>query len=312
MFNKQEIPRWLLAAAQLLVCEGGGRGADIGDAPARAAVDEAESELVKWVTESIQALGAAFPGGNYQMWEQCTVLLPHLKEVAGHRTGKKEDLMKQAESVLRAGWCLLLRDIRERVLGQGHPDTLTSVSELGLVWESQGKYEEAEAMHCRALEGYEEVLGREHPDTPTSVSELGLVLESQGKYEEAEAMHCRALEEYEEVLGREHPDTPTSVSELGLVWESQGKYEEAEAMHCRALEGYEEVLGREHPDTPTSVSELGLVWESQGKYEEAEAMHCRALEGYEEVLGQGHPDTLTSVSRLRNNQSIDMIDSYIG
>ncbi|KAI0568464.1 TPR-10 multi-domain protein, partial [Pyrenophora tritici-repentis] len=156
MFNKQEIPRWLLAAAQLLVCEGGGRGADIGDAPARAAVDEAESELVKWVTESIQALGAAFPGGNYQMWEQCTVLLPHLKEVAGHRTGKKEDLMKRAESVLRAGWCLLLRDIRERVLGQGHPDTLTSVSELGLVWESQGKYEEAEAMHCRALEGYEE------------------------------------------------------------------------------------------------------------------------------------------------------------
>ncbi|KAG9384331.1 TPR-10 multi-domain protein [Pyrenophora tritici-repentis] len=135
MFNKQEIPRWLLAAAQLLVCEGGGRGADIGDAPARAAVDEAESELVKWVTESIQALGAAFPGGNYQMWEQCTVLLPHLKEVAGHRTGKKEDLMKQAESVLRAGWCLLLRDIRERVLG--HPDTLTSVSELGLVLESQ-------------------------------------------------------------------------------------------------------------------------------------------------------------------------------
>ncbi|KAI1514543.1 TPR-10 multi-domain protein [Pyrenophora tritici-repentis] len=138
-------------------------------------VDEAESELVKWVTESIQALGAAFPGGNYQMWEQCTVLLPHLKEVAGHRTGKKEDLMKQAESVLRAGWCLLLRDIRERVLGQGHPDTLTSVSELGLVLESQGKYEEAEAMHCRALEEYEEVLGREHPDTPTSVSELGLV-----------------------------------------------------------------------------------------------------------------------------------------
>ncbi|KAI1521277.1 TPR-10 multi-domain protein, partial [Pyrenophora tritici-repentis] len=107
------------------------------------------------------------------MWEQCTVLLPHLKEVAGHRTGKKEDLMKQAESVLRAGWCLLLRDIRERVLGQGHPDTLTSVSELGLVLESQGKYEEAEAMHCRALEEYEEVLGREHPDTPTSVSELG-------------------------------------------------------------------------------------------------------------------------------------------
>ncbi|PZD22376.1 TPR-12 multi-domain protein, partial [Pyrenophora tritici-repentis] len=64
-----------------------------------------------------------------------------------------------------------------------------------------GKYEEAEAMHCRALEGYEEVLGREHLDTLTSVSELGLVWESQGKYEEAEAMHCRAMEGYEKALG---------------------------------------------------------------------------------------------------------------
>ncbi|CAG8883634.1 unnamed protein product, partial [Penicillium egyptiacum] len=34
---------------------------------------------------------------------------------------------------------------REKVLGPEHPDTLTSVSNLGSVLESQGKYEEAEA-----------------------------------------------------------------------------------------------------------------------------------------------------------------------
>ena len=62
------------------------------------------------------------------------------------------------------------------MLGREHPDTLTSVNNLGLVLDSQGKYEEAEAMHRRALEGYEKVLGREHPDTLTSVSNLGNVL----------------------------------------------------------------------------------------------------------------------------------------
>ena len=76
----------------------------------------------------------------------------------------------------------------EKVLGPEHPDTLNSVSNLGLVLESQGKYEEAEAMHRRALKGYEKVLGPEHPYTLTSVNNLGLVLESQGKYEEAESM----------------------------------------------------------------------------------------------------------------------------
>jgi hypothetical protein len=36
---------------------------------------------------------------------------------------------------------------KEKVLGQEHPNTLTSVNSLGLVLLRQGKYEEAEAMH---------------------------------------------------------------------------------------------------------------------------------------------------------------------
>ena len=79
------------------------------------------------------------------------------------------------------------------MLGPEHPSTLTSVNNLGLVLQRQGKYEEAEAMHRRDLEGSEKVLGPEHPSTLTSVNNLGSVLESQGKYEEAEAMHRRDL-----------------------------------------------------------------------------------------------------------------------
>jgi cytochrome c-type biogenesis protein CcmH/NrfG len=35
----------------------------------------------------------------------------------------------------------------EEALGYEHPDTLASVSYLGMALSSQGKYEEAEAMH---------------------------------------------------------------------------------------------------------------------------------------------------------------------
>ena len=58
------------------------------------------------------------------------------------------------------------------MLGPEHPDTLTSVSNLGLVLSSQGKFEDAEAMHQQALEGSEKVLGPEHPDTLTSINNL--------------------------------------------------------------------------------------------------------------------------------------------
>jgi len=60
----------------------------------------------------------------------------------------------------------------KKALGPEHPDTLTGVCQLELVLLKQAKYEEAEAMHWRALEGYEEVLGLEHPHTLASMANL--------------------------------------------------------------------------------------------------------------------------------------------
>ncbi|KAI9781829.1 MAG: hypothetical protein M1816_002179, partial [Peltula sp. TS41687] len=104
-----------------------------------------------------------------------------------------------------------------------HPDTLTSVSNLAGVLQHQGKYEAAEEMNRRALEGYEKALGKEHPHTLTSVSNLAGVLQDQGKYEAAEEMNRRALEGREKALGKEHPHTLNSVSNLARVLQDQGK-----------------------------------------------------------------------------------------
>jgi hypothetical protein len=62
----------------------------------------------------------------------------------------------------------------EKVLGREHPDTLTSMSNLASVLNSQGKYEEAEKMHRRALEMKEVMLGREHPSTLASMTQSGI------------------------------------------------------------------------------------------------------------------------------------------
>ncbi|KAL1970175.1 hypothetical protein VTN77DRAFT_6580 [Rasamsonia byssochlamydoides] len=60
--------------------------------------------------------------------------------------------------------------------GIARADTLTSISNLGIVLENQGKYQEAEKMYRQALEGREKVLGPEHPDTVRSVDRLASVL----------------------------------------------------------------------------------------------------------------------------------------
>ncbi|OAL50139.1 kinesin light chain 1 [Pyrenochaeta sp. DS3sAY3a] len=330
MFDKQGIPRWLV--------QGTSSDLDFEDALAplvsfslvrteigKQALEmhrlvqlsmrkwlEGKKELSKWVKQSIAAVSEAFPSGEYETWEACKALLPHLNVVVGYAVEDEDDVLGQARCNLNAGRYLLEKGeytaaermtcaslaIREKVLGRKHPATLKSVRNLGFVLSMQGKYKEAEALHRQALETTEKLLGQEHLDTLTSVSNLGIVLQREGKYEEAEVMHRQALEVSEKLFGREHINTLTSVSNLGIVLESQRKHEEAEMMHLRALEGSEKLLGREHPNTLTSVNNLGSVLSSQRKYKEAEVMHLRALEGSEKVLGREHPDTLVSVYQL--------------
>ncbi|KAL8635912.1 MAG: hypothetical protein Q9228_006642 [Teloschistes exilis] len=222
---------------------------------------EQRQELEGWKEVYIDIMADAFPSGRYENWGRCQMLFPHA-----------ELMDRQA------------LESREKVLGKEQPNTLTSVSNLALVLQYQGKYDEAEQINRRPLDGREKVLGKEHPNTLTSVSNLALMLQHQGKYDEAEHINRRALDGREKVLGKEHPDTLMSVSNLALMLQHQGKYDEAEQMNRRALDGSEKVLGKEHPDTLTSVYCLAYLLQQQQRYHMAQPLYERALAGYKKVF----------------------------
>lgn len=56
------------------------------------------------------------------------------------------------------------------------------MNNLVLVLQYQGKYEAAEEMNRRALEGREKVLGKEHPSSLTSVYCVALLFYEQQQY----------------------------------------------------------------------------------------------------------------------------------
>ncbi len=74
------------------------------------------------------------------------------------------------------------------VPGCYHSDTLTSVHNLGMLLNGQGKVNLAEHFVCRALEGYERTLGRDHIATLTVANNLGMLLRDQGKLDLAESV----------------------------------------------------------------------------------------------------------------------------
>jgi tetratricopeptide (TPR) repeat protein len=267
---------------------------------------ELQGELDGWREKYVTLMDDSYPVGLYENWKACQALFPHAQAAVACRPTGGGALEAWASVLFKAAWYAsemgnyhaakemgrAALEAREATLGAEHPDTLSSVHNLGSVLERQGKYEEAEVMYRRALKAKEKVLGPEHPDTLASVNNLGSVLGRQGKYEEAEMMHRRAVKACEKVLGPEHPDTLASVNNLGLVLERQGKYEEAEMMYRQALEAKEKVLGPEHPSTLNSLYCLAHLLHQRKQYESASELYQTAYNGYLRTLGLNHPTTV--------------------
>ena len=173
-----------------------------------------------------------------------------------------------------------------------------SLNNLAALYDSQGRYEQAEPLYIQALEIYKRILGENHPDTASSLNNLALLYDSQGRYEQAEPLYIQALELTKRINGENHPDYARSLNNLALLYRSQGRYDEAEPLYIQALELYKQLLGVNHPFTATSLNNLALLYNSQGKYEQAEPLFIQALELRKRILGENHPSTASSLNCL--------------
>jgi len=134
-----------------------------------------------------------------------------------------------------------------------------SLSGLGTLAHSQGRYHEAKPYFERALAIFEEVLGSQHPSTAGSLNNLGGLLQAMGELAEARPYYERALAICEEALGPKHPDTALSLNNLGGLLHTMGQLAEAKPYVERALAICEEVLGPDHPNTEITRGNLARL-----------------------------------------------------
>jgi tetratricopeptide (TPR) repeat protein len=185
-----------------------------------------------WVRKATDQLDKIFPNSNHDNRQKWRDYLPHAlylansAEFQAHQDNYHGFLTRigsclqsdgrygEAEVVFRN-----VLEMREGACGPEHPDTLTSVSQLGWVLARQGKYEEAEAMHRRALQGREKVLGPEHPDTLTSMHNLASTLKQLGNISDALSLLKKCADLRNQVLGPHHPHAIASTNAL-RAWET--------------------------------------------------------------------------------------------
>lgn len=92
---------------------------------------------------------------------------------------------------------------RQRNVGDEH-------HKLGYKLYQQQKYQAAEELLQKAVQGQEKVLGKEHSETLNSKYCLALILHQQQKYQKAEELLREAVQGEEQIIGREHSNTLSS------------------------------------------------------------------------------------------------------
>lgn len=188
--------------------------------------------------------------------------------------------------------------IRQRILGEDHPDTAHSLNSLGYLLRAQGKLAEAGPYFERALAIREKILGEEHSDTAVSLNDMGRWLYEQGDLVTARQYYERALAIGRKVLGEEHPLTAEYYNNVGASLLSLGQLEAVRPYYERALAINEKVLGPDHPNTALNLNNLGYILRALGKVVEAQPYHERALEIRRKVFGSEHPDIGRSLRNL--------------
>jgi tetratricopeptide (TPR) repeat protein len=198
---------------------------------------------------------------------------------------------------------------------------------------SRGRYDDAEVLYQKAMDGSQTKFGPEHFQTLEAVGNLVWVFWLQGRYGEAEALAVKGLRGCENVMGVSHPMTLKMVEALADVHECQGRYVEAEMLFrrvlagnppkglfvatklanvCKHLKKYDEAeallkkaeavmekqLGPDHLNTLKTVNDIAGLYQLRGEYPQAEELYKRVLWYNERQLGSENPDTLTARHNL--------------
>jgi CHAT domain-containing protein len=188
-------------------------------------------------------------------------------------------------------------ETRKQLLGDKHPLTLTSLTNLGWLYRDQGAYRRAEPLLRQALETRKEVLGENHPHYANSLNNLGWLHARRREYVQAEQLFRQAASIYEGTVGK-GSDYATSLNNLARLYEAQPEYSRALPLYQQALAIRKQVLGEKHPLYATGLHNLASLYMSLGDYAKGEPLLRQALRIRKAVLGENHPHYARSLSNL--------------
>jgi eukaryotic-like serine/threonine-protein kinase len=180
----------------------------------------------------------------------------------------------------------------ERIRAQAVPessDLAATLNNLGNLYNTMGRLEDAARVHERSLAIKEKVNGPDHYFLSQSLSNLANVYMAMKRYDQAEPMHRRALAIKRRALEPNHPEIGVSEHNLGdLAWH-RGDLQTAEKQYLIGRQIWLRTFQPGHPYLAFSDQGLANVYRDQGRTAEATAAYERALAAFRRHFGADHP-----------------------
>lgn len=185
-------------------------------------------------------------------------------------------------------------ELRKRALGPEHPDTLTSLDELGNLYILQGKYPAAETLLNEVLTARRRVLGPDHADTLATMSNLGQAISYSGGDARAAPMIAGVLAAYRRLRGEENRETLPVMDNLACVYLRLGRFADGASLLEREVELKKRILGPEHPDTLNGMHNLATAYRDLGEYRRADSLFRDVWQARRKALGEEHWETAST------------------
>jgi tetratricopeptide (TPR) repeat protein len=186
----------------------------------------------------------------------------------------------------------------ERVLGPGHPDTLTAQNNLAAAYRDAGRITEAIPLFEQILAGRERLLTAGHPDILTSRHNLAAAYRDAGRVTEAIPLLERTVAERERLLGSGHPSTVNSLSSLANAYRDAGRFTEAIPLFQWIVRAREQLLGADHPSTLRTRNKLAGAYRRTGQVGKVIPLAEQILASRQRTLGADDPRTLAARHNL--------------
>jgi tetratricopeptide (TPR) repeat protein len=167
--------------------------------------------------------------------------------------------------------------LRQAKLGEDHPETLASLSNLATAYRSAGQLEDALPLFEKAVALSSAKLG-DGPVTLARMNTLGCAYLEAGRLYDAIQVLEYTFKFQTTKLGEDHPDRLTSMNDLASAFLSARQVVRAVPLLQQTLQLRKNKLGVDHPDTLVSMANLGVGRRAVGITKEAIALLEEALQ----------------------------------